>query len=103
MSSRGEVIGETQEGAEEEESEEEEAPPLVELSEACHVILEDDFLPSDLARDLRGVFDKRFADPRSISPERFMWDYWHIPDQYTLGREGGSSREGGTTSHSSQV
>lgn len=40
------------------------------------------FLPA--ARQLRDVFDERFAEPRSNAPERFLWDYWHVPDQYTL-------------------
>lgn len=26
----------------------------------------------------------RFADPLHASGERFVWDYWHVPDQYTL-------------------
>jgi hypothetical protein len=39
-----------------------------------------------LARDataLRRVFDDRYADPRSTRADRFAWDYWHVPDQYT--------------------
>lgn len=60
--------------------------PLEELSQARHLIVTDTFLAKDLADDLRGVFDERFKDPRSISPERFMWDYWHVPKQYTLVR-----------------
>lgn len=35
------------------------------------------------ARDLRKVFDARFKDPRKANSDRFVWDYWHIPDQYT--------------------
>lgn len=35
------------------------------------------------ARDLRAVFDQRFADPRSTRADRFVWDYWHVPGQYT--------------------
>ena len=65
-------------------ADEEEEEPLEELSEARHLIITDSFLPPDLALDLRGVFDDRFKDPRSIRPERFMWDYWHVPHQYTL-------------------
>ena len=72
--------GEGEEEAEEGEDEE----PLQELSQARHVITEEGFLPE--ARLLRDVFDSRFADPRSIRPERFMWDYWHVPEQYTLVR-----------------
>ena len=44
---------------------------LQELSHARHIITQDDFFPE--ARELRGVFDQRFGDPRSISPERFLW------------------------------
>jgi hypothetical protein len=36
------------------------------------------------ARRLREVFERRFADPRSTRGDRFVWDWWHVPDQYTL-------------------
>jgi hypothetical protein len=32
---------------------------------------------------LRDVFDDRFADPRSTRADRFVWDWWHVPGQYT--------------------
>lgn len=32
------------------------------------------------------VFDDRFSDPRHTSEERFLWDYFHIPNQYTMHR-----------------
>ena len=32
---------------------------------------------------LRHVFDGKFENPRSTSGERFVWDYWHVPGQYT--------------------
>lgn len=35
------------------------------------------------ARVLRNYFDERFADPRSTDGGRFVWDYWHVPGQYT--------------------
>ena len=35
------------------------------------------------ATELRGSFDARFADPRRVHGERFVWDYWHVPGQYT--------------------
>ena len=35
------------------------------------------------AAALRAVFDDRFADPRSTRGDRFVWDYWHVPGQYT--------------------
>jgi len=34
-------------------------------------------------RALRDVFDERFADPRSTRGDRFVWDWWHVPGQYT--------------------
>jgi 2OG-Fe(II) oxygenase superfamily len=45
------------------------------------VVIVDDFAPE--ARALRSVFDDRFADPRSTRGDRFMWDWWHVPGQYT--------------------
>jgi 2OG-Fe(II) oxygenase superfamily len=39
---------------------------------------------SDMAADLRRHFDARFADPRRADSNRFVWDYWHVQDQYTL-------------------
>jgi hypothetical protein len=35
------------------------------------------------AKGLRAAFDERFADPRSTARGRFVWDYWHVPGQYT--------------------
>jgi hypothetical protein len=32
---------------------------------------------------LRAVFDARFAEPRAARGDRFVWDYWHVPGQYT--------------------
>jgi len=45
------------------------------------VIVVDRFAPE--ADALRGAFDERFADPRSTRADRFVWDYWHVPGQYT--------------------
>lgn len=39
---------------------------------------------SSHSRELRSYFDKQFEDPRALSSSRFVWDYWHVPDQYTL-------------------
>ncbi len=36
------------------------------------------------AKKLRQHFDSRFQNPRDTKSERFVWDYWHIEDQYTL-------------------
>lgn len=27
---------------------------------------------------------RRFTNPHDVTAERFVWDYWHVPDQYTL-------------------
>ncbi len=35
------------------------------------------------ARALRSHFDARFADPRRATTDRFVWDLWHVPEQYT--------------------
>lgn len=35
------------------------------------------------AKQMRAHFDERFADPRSTRTDRFIWDYWHVPGQYT--------------------
>ena len=45
------------------------------------MIVVDRFAPE--ARPLRAVFDARFAAPREAHGERFVWDYWHVPGQYT--------------------
>lgn len=36
------------------------------------------------ARGLRAIFDQRFAEPLKSHPQRFQWDYWHVPSEYTL-------------------
>ena len=41
----------------------------------------DRFYPK--AKTLRSVFDKRFEDPLSAHADRFVWDYWHVPNEYT--------------------
>lgn len=41
----------------------------------------DRFAPE--APALRAAFDARHADPRSTRPDRFVWDWWHVPGQYT--------------------
>ena len=48
---------------------------------ARDVILVDRFAPE--AEPMRGVIDARFEDPRSTRADRFVWDYWHVPGQYT--------------------
>jgi hypothetical protein len=41
----------------------------------------DDFFPG--AGEMRRVFDDRLGTLRGAPRERFVWDYWHVPDQYT--------------------
>ncbi len=38
---------------------------------------------SPLAKKMRADFDERFRDPREARSDRFIWDYWHVPGQYT--------------------
>jgi hypothetical protein len=45
------------------------------------VVIVDRFAPD--ASALRRVFDERFAEPRSTRADRFVWDWWHVPGQYT--------------------
>jgi hypothetical protein len=53
-------------------------------SRISHYILRDRFFPQ--AKGLRAQFDRRFGDPRAGASNRFVWDYWHVPGQYTLVR-----------------
>jgi hypothetical protein len=45
------------------------------------VLVIDDFARE--AAGLRAHFDDRFRDPRSATGDRFVWDFWHVPGQYT--------------------
>jgi len=40
----------------------------------------------DGAPTLRSAFDAHFESPRQAHSMRFVWDYWHVPNQYTLHR-----------------
>lgn len=42
----------------------------------------DGFSPE--AKALRAHFDRRFEDPRKATADRFVWDLWHVPGQYTV-------------------
>jgi hypothetical protein len=44
--------------------------------------IQDGFAPE--AKALRESFEQNYRDPRQAGPDRFVWDYWHVPDQYTL-------------------
>jgi len=48
---------------------------------ARDVLIVDRFAPE--AAKLRDTFDSRFANPRGTGADRFVWDYWHVPGQYT--------------------
>ncbi len=37
-----------------------------------------------MAPKLRGHIDKQFANPRQARADKFVWDYWHIENQYSL-------------------
>lgn len=41
----------------------------------------DRFAPE--AKALRAHFDERFENPRETRDDRFVWDLWHVPGQYT--------------------
>jgi Rps23 Pro-64 3,4-dihydroxylase Tpa1-like proline 4-hydroxylase len=42
------------------------------------------------AEALRDTFDQRFVRGRSDDPRSFVWDYWHVPGQYTYHRTHGN-------------
>jgi hypothetical protein len=45
------------------------------------IVVEDAFFPG--ARALRRHFEQRFSNPRAATADRFVWDFWHVPGQYT--------------------
>lgn len=49
-----------------------------------HIIKVKNFSPE--AKSLRSEFDRKFANPLEGSSDRFVWDYWHVPGQYSLCR-----------------
>lgn len=38
------------------------------------------------AQSLRNAFEKKFKNPKHTDANRFVWDYWHVPQQYTFVR-----------------
>ncbi len=44
-------------------------------------LIVDRFAPE--AATLRAHFEQRFANPRDTRDDRFVWDLWHVPNQYT--------------------
>ena len=55
-----------------------------EAGTAEHLRIVDGFYKG--SRALRDTFDGHFAEPRQAHAMRFVWDYWHVPNQYTLHR-----------------
>lgn len=51
---------------------------------AKFITITDRFYPD--AKKLRQVFDAKFKNPKAASSARFVWDYWHVPEQYTFVR-----------------
>lgn len=47
-----------------------------------HLLTEKNF--SSSAKALRKAFEEKFADPRNTRSDRFVWDFWHIEDQYSV-------------------
>jgi len=45
------------------------------------VVTVNNFFPG--AVDMRRAFEERLGARRGIERDRFLWDYWHVPDQYT--------------------
>ena len=56
-----------------------ESPPF----RAPHAQVEN-FLPNDLARDMRAAVDAHFAEPYKQTAEHQVWNYWYVPDMYTF-------------------
>jgi hypothetical protein len=54
-----------------------------ELPSTSHLSIHDAFNAA-LATDLRAYFVSRFSDPLRSDPSRYVWDYWHVPGQYSL-------------------
>lgn len=48
---------------------------------ARRTLIVDAFAPE--AKRLRAHFEERFAEPRVARDDRFVWDLWHVPGQYT--------------------
>lgn len=52
------------------------------VKESRSLLVVDDFAVE--GKRLRAHFEERFADPREARGDRFVWDFWHVPGQYTL-------------------
>jgi hypothetical protein len=49
-----------------------------------HLFVESSSSFASKAKALRAHFESRFREPRDTLPDRFIWDYWHVEDQYTM-------------------
>lgn len=60
---------------------------IIDIPQPEHIKIEDRFPASfdeNLIADLRNHFDERYDDPLKATANRFVWDPWHIPGQYSL-------------------
>lgn len=44
----------------------------------------DNFLPEEMARQMRAAIDRHFAQPYKQTAEHQVWNYWYVPDMYTF-------------------
>jgi hypothetical protein len=56
--------------------------PLLQ-SQPAHLRVTDAFLAPALAQGLRGEYERKMGNPREVRPDRFVWDLWCVPGQYT--------------------
>lgn len=50
------------------------------LSEAPFIRIEDSFY--ERSQNLRSYFDAQFENPLDVHENRFVWDFWNVPNQY---------------------
>ena len=64
-------------------------PPTAEATAAAapfrapHAFV-DDFLPAEIAREMRAAIDRHFAEPYKQTADHQVWNYWYVPDMYTF-------------------
>lgn len=46
------------------------------------VFVKDQFSPA--AKEMRSQFEAKMGNPKHTHAGRFVWDFWHVPNQYTL-------------------
>jgi hypothetical protein len=59
------------------------------MSETKSILVTDQFF--DQADRLRAHYLQQFSNPLRADEGRFVWDYWHVPSQYTLLRTSAES------------